>query len=194
VRNNKQYREYLQSKEWRERSNECKLLAGNQCKLCGSKESLQAHHLTYKNVYNEPQEDLLCVCADCHHKIHPDMEQKNAKKGWCSMYKKDMKEALRSLKKHPTAFELWLEIWDLMKKDGTIKMPIQQKFADKLGTKRQVIGRALKKLQDEKIIAKHDGEWLYNPFLFTVAGMSDQEKFEAQQKWEEQIGYYVFEK
>jgi hypothetical protein len=118
------------------------------------------------------------------------LTKKHAKKGWCTMYKKDMKEALRSLKNHPTAFELWLEMWDLMKKDGTIKMPTQQKLAEKLGTRRQVIGRALKKLRDEKIIEKHDGEWFYNPFLFTISGMSDKEKYEAQARWEELFGYY----
>ncbi len=116
--------------------------------------------------------------------------KKQSKKGWCTMYKKDMKEVLMELANYPTANKVWLELWDYMKKDGTLKPFKQTELAKKLGTQRQVIGRAIKKLKYVEAIEKIDGEWRYNPFIFNVAGMSDLEKHEAQMIWEKEIGYY----
>jgi len=117
--------------------------------------------------------------------------KKQAKKGWCMMYKKDMRQVLKELATYPTAMLVWLELWDNMKKDGTIAMPKQIDLAKKLGKQRQVIGRAIKKLKEEELIEKIGNEWRYNPFIFTISGMSDIERFEAQQIWEKEVGHYV---
>jgi hypothetical protein len=44
------YKQYLLSKEWKEKSDECKRLAGYRCSQCVSNKDLQAHHITYDNV------------------------------------------------------------------------------------------------------------------------------------------------
>lgn len=65
------YQTYLASREWalkreavRQRSsNRCeRTIDGQRC--VGSQDSV--HHLTYARVGNEPLEDLLGVCNDCH--------------------------------------------------------------------------------------------------------------------------------
>ncbi len=64
--NNDEYSEYLKSNEWKEKANECKKLANNKCVRCGSENELSAHHISYKNLYNENQTDLKCLCHLCH--------------------------------------------------------------------------------------------------------------------------------
>ena len=56
----------------------------------------------------------------------------------------------------------------------------------------QLVSRAIKKLKEENLIQEYENEWFYNPFVFTIAGMSDNEKHEAQKKWEKLFGYYNF--
>ena len=43
---------------------------GRKCVVCGSTDILQAHHLTYRNVYNEPTQDLITLCKTCHSIFH----------------------------------------------------------------------------------------------------------------------------
>ena len=63
------YKEYIKSKEWLEirldiiQTRKC-------CERCGSKRQLQVHHKTYKNIFNEDQEDLELLCARCHMNEH----------------------------------------------------------------------------------------------------------------------------
>ena len=43
------------------------------CQSCGSTKNLQVHHIKYKNLYNEPLEDLITLCggkAGCHNTLH----------------------------------------------------------------------------------------------------------------------------
>lgn len=40
------------------------------CFCCGSMKNIQVHHKTYKNIYNENLNDLVCLCESCHSKIH----------------------------------------------------------------------------------------------------------------------------
>ena len=40
------------------------------CRMCGSTNALECHHIKYDNLYNEKGEDLITVCRDCHQKIH----------------------------------------------------------------------------------------------------------------------------
>jgi len=44
--------------------------AGNKCQLCGFRYQLDVHHLSYKNLGNEKDEDLLVVCRRCHNDLH----------------------------------------------------------------------------------------------------------------------------
>ena len=60
------YYEYLKSKEWYKKTQECKRLSDNRCSRCGSDRALEVHHITYVNLYNENQNDLECLCHLCH--------------------------------------------------------------------------------------------------------------------------------
>lgn len=64
------YNVYLPSDHWQERRLKALKKADYTCQCCSSKKDLQVHHLTYKNVWREKDEDLKVVCRSCHKKIH----------------------------------------------------------------------------------------------------------------------------
>ena len=64
------YKEYLLTDKWKEKSKKCKEAYNYKCNRCGSEKELQAHHITYDNVGEEPAEDLECLCRVCHEKEH----------------------------------------------------------------------------------------------------------------------------
>jgi len=51
---------------------------GNKCTRCDNTKRLQAHHLTYKNHFNEHKhlEDLITLCKSCHEKEHEGLNKK----------------------------------------------------------------------------------------------------------------------
>jgi len=61
-----EYQEYLASREWAEKKEAVKKRAAGICERCHGWDINATHHLTYKNVGNEPLEDLLGVCGPCH--------------------------------------------------------------------------------------------------------------------------------
>lgn len=67
------YREYLQSDEWKEKRDRRRTIDGK-CAICGSKIDLNVHHLTYENVPNEKTSDLVTLCRKHHVEIE---SQKN---------------------------------------------------------------------------------------------------------------------
>lgn len=67
----KEYREYLKSDAWQQKRAMMFGLRGRKCEKCDATDvTLQIHHLTYANIFNEPPEDLQIVCIECHEKIH----------------------------------------------------------------------------------------------------------------------------
>ena len=76
------YQAYLKTPEWKA----IRLLVINErkgkCERCGSTEKLEVHHKTYKNLFNEPLEDLELLCKVCHTKHHnkTNNKRKNKKK------------------------------------------------------------------------------------------------------------------
>jgi len=73
-------KEYYKSEQWKMLRNTCLAMAGYICQECGSagrqvggQKILQAHHKTYARLYNEDLEDLMCVCVECHKRIHKKM-------------------------------------------------------------------------------------------------------------------------
>lgn len=63
-----EYHRYLNSPEWQVVRSRCLSKAGFQCSVCESKTDLQAHHLTYKNIFHEADEDLMALCRR-HHEL-----------------------------------------------------------------------------------------------------------------------------
>ena len=66
------YKEYLQTSQWKTIAQKVRKRDGFKCVECDSKESLQVHHTTYENIFNENShlDDLICVCNECHKEIH----------------------------------------------------------------------------------------------------------------------------
>lgn len=67
------YEEVLVSPRFRGLVNSIKNKTGNQCQLCGQREDLHAHHLSYDNLGNESESEILIVCRKCHvhcHNLH----------------------------------------------------------------------------------------------------------------------------
>lgn len=60
------YKKYLASREWAIKKEAIAKRCSGFCERCavGSYES--THHVTYKNIGNEPLDDLLAVCNECH--------------------------------------------------------------------------------------------------------------------------------
>ena len=65
-----EYDKYRKTKKWKNLSKLVKEKAGNKCTFCKSTKRLVAHHHNYINLYNETEKDLICVCGQCHRKIH----------------------------------------------------------------------------------------------------------------------------
>lgn len=64
------YAEYLRSDHWKNLRRK-KYSTGNaRCSICGSKDSLEVHHLNYKNLYDVTTSDLRILCHDCHFTAH----------------------------------------------------------------------------------------------------------------------------
>ena len=64
------YSKYRRTKKWKTLASLVKEKAGNKCVFCGSEKKLVAHHHNYINLYNETEDDLICVCNICHYKMH----------------------------------------------------------------------------------------------------------------------------
>jgi hypothetical protein len=60
------YGKYIASREWALKKEAVKDRSGGICERCKANPSSSVHHLSYKNLYNEPLEDLLDVCEYCH--------------------------------------------------------------------------------------------------------------------------------
>jgi len=70
--NKREYYNYLKTTEW---SNISKMVIkrdNNKCTKCGGTYTLQAHHMHYKNIFNEMEhlEDLITLCKICHTQVH----------------------------------------------------------------------------------------------------------------------------
>ena len=67
------YKEYINSPEWKETSRRAKERAGYRCQLCnrkGDDTTLHTHHRTYVRLGIEFDEDLIVLCNSCHKKHH----------------------------------------------------------------------------------------------------------------------------
>ena len=64
------YHGYLRTKLWEDKRNQKLKEAEYRCQLCNSNDSLQVHHRTYDNVFNERKSDLIVLCRKCHALFH----------------------------------------------------------------------------------------------------------------------------
>jgi hypothetical protein len=64
------YSEYIKSKAWRNRRNNYYKVHKKACVICKMKGGVGLHHLTYKNLGRERDEDLVALCWVCHESYH----------------------------------------------------------------------------------------------------------------------------
>lgn len=66
------YLHYLRTETWKAKRMEVLERDGHKCTgtECRETKRLHIHHLTYKNLGNEPLEDLITLCRNCHKKAH----------------------------------------------------------------------------------------------------------------------------
>ena len=73
------YFSYIHSELWRSRASAYKLRIGYRCEHCKAMARLEIHHLSYANLGNEKDDDLIALCKSCHKEIHA-QKQENKKK------------------------------------------------------------------------------------------------------------------
>ena len=66
----KNYKAYLHSKDWKKKRAKVLYRDGNKCVLCKTENRLEVHHITYKNLGDEPLIDLVTLCRSCHQNVH----------------------------------------------------------------------------------------------------------------------------
>lgn len=64
-----QYNAYLESDDWQARRRMVLERDKYLCQACLRERASQAHHLTYRHVFEEPLFDLIAVCETCHRRI-----------------------------------------------------------------------------------------------------------------------------
>lgn len=80
--NKSQYREYLKGEHWKNVKKSFYKVNARKCVECSSTVNLNLHHLTYDRLGKERLSDLVCLCEDCHHKLHENLktQKKSPKK------------------------------------------------------------------------------------------------------------------
>lgn len=64
------YHAYLQSDLWRRKRFSILLRDHHWCQGCAMVKATQVHHLSYDNVGQEEDDDLISLCKDCHELAH----------------------------------------------------------------------------------------------------------------------------
>jgi len=71
----KEYIEYINSEKWREKRQIIAQRDNYTCRYCGKKtKNFDVHHLTYAHLFDEPLDDLVLVCRNCHLILEKDKE------------------------------------------------------------------------------------------------------------------------
>lgn len=73
--NKEEYQGYLKSDHWKElrkekRNRVSKKKGKVRCAVCAATESIETHHLFYRNIYDVQTSDLRMLCKTCHKTVH----------------------------------------------------------------------------------------------------------------------------
>ena len=72
------YTELLKDRRWKEKRDKILRRDGYKCTVCGSTHDLQVHHTFYYDPptlpWRYPEDSLLTLCGECHHKWHCEHE------------------------------------------------------------------------------------------------------------------------
>ena len=150
--NQVEYREYLNSVKWKTIRDFVVLKSNSTCQECNKKtKKIQVHHLTYKNIYNEKPEDLICLCSTCHknthHIIHEKIPKRKALFPKLLRYKMFLSPAFRDLK--PAAKDIlilmFFEIQSNSPKQSHLILPYKE-IKENLNYTEKTIWTSIKKL------------------------------------------------
>jgi len=95
------YRDELLDPKWKRKRMTILRRDGYKCTVCGSKKELSVHHTYYKTgkrPWQYPNQSLLTLCQDCHHKFHTEHETPVRNK---DKHKKFKKKVANPKKKKP---------------------------------------------------------------------------------------------
>lgn len=102
----KEYLEYINSREWAIIRNKVLMRDNFECSICGNTRDLQVHHLNYNNFKNEINhlEDLMTLCKSCHEKIEDKKKEQDEEKyrrwqDYCEEQKRKMQLSIQENKK-----------------------------------------------------------------------------------------------
>lgn len=70
VTNKAEYQAYLNSPKWQATRKRLYKLYDYKCDKCGSPKNLCVHHITYENLGEEKDDDLVVLCQRCHRQLH----------------------------------------------------------------------------------------------------------------------------
>lgn len=70
VKSSKEYGEYIKSNEWQETRQRIIKRDRFRCVMCGEPKNLHVHHITYENLGEEKDADLVTLCEKCHIELH----------------------------------------------------------------------------------------------------------------------------
>ena len=61
-----EYDDSLKTPQWAAKRKQVRARCDNLCERCHSQPMVHTHHQHYRNLGNEPLDDLQGLCADCH--------------------------------------------------------------------------------------------------------------------------------
>lgn len=73
----KEYWDYLHSPMWYEKRDAVLRRDRYCCRVCGSRERVDVHHINYKRIFHERDSDLMVLCNSCHRLVHTYFKQKD---------------------------------------------------------------------------------------------------------------------
>ena len=93
------YKTYMTSNLWTDRKNRYWKKYGKKCELCGKTSWVTLHHKEYNNNYgDEPDRELIALCASCHKTFHDNYETKRNMQKETNEFIKSMKPIIGSIK------------------------------------------------------------------------------------------------
>jgi hypothetical protein len=66
----KEYLDYINGEKWAAIKLDLYHIRGRKCEVCQSTKTVDVHHKTYKNLFNEEPEDLILLCRYHHNMVH----------------------------------------------------------------------------------------------------------------------------
>jgi hypothetical protein len=102
-----EYKEYLESIEWKIKADYIKQERGFRCQMCnisGYVMPLHVHHNTYERLGHEKGSDLIVLCVDCHKIFH---EHKKPQANKLELSEQEIKKILHFNGVSPKNDEAW---------------------------------------------------------------------------------------